>query len=218
MVNKKQTKKSRLNFGSSKLVRALNFSTTKGKFLIFILTFAIIGGGYMVYSSFAAAYPPSNFREEKIPTAKGTDGVQTDTRCRGVYAATIFGNVAYCMQIKTVSGGYQARGGYYSPVAKTFSPATDWMNFTASGQFPTNYVVSELYTAMKNGNPWQCRNLDNYFVPAYPQAVNTYFGPMVYGQIFRYSAGKWQIRWAHVSYSNGHCFPSGDWANAVDWK
>ncbi len=54
MAVKKTVKRKNKNSRISKLTRALNFSTTKGKFLIFILTFAVVGGGYMAYQTFAA--------------------------------------------------------------------------------------------------------------------------------------------------------------------
>ncbi len=46
------TRPSASRFGKFK--RVFNVSTTKGKLAVFLLSFALIGGGYMVYQSFAA--------------------------------------------------------------------------------------------------------------------------------------------------------------------
>lgn len=62
MAAKKQSKGTNKNSKISKLTRVFNFSTTKGKFLVFMLTFAVIGGGFAVYQTFAASssYSGSN--------------------------------------------------------------------------------------------------------------------------------------------------------------
>ncbi len=54
MPAKKTVKRTSKNSRTSKLTRSINFSTTKGKFLLFVLTFAVVGGVYMAYVSFAA--------------------------------------------------------------------------------------------------------------------------------------------------------------------
>ncbi len=65
----KKIKHTSKNAKTSKLTRALNLSTTKGKFLLFILIFAIVGGGYMVYHSFANVPPPKVLLRYERPIA-----------------------------------------------------------------------------------------------------------------------------------------------------
>ncbi len=64
------------NSKSSKLSRIFNFSTTKGKFLVFILTFAVVGGGYAAYQAFAATSVRSY---EEIMFSMGNGDYNTST-------------------------------------------------------------------------------------------------------------------------------------------
>ena len=62
MASKKSVKRTNKKSKSSKLTYALNFSTTKGRILIFTLIFAVIGTGFMAYQAFAAP------RTTRLPT------------------------------------------------------------------------------------------------------------------------------------------------------
>lgn len=41
---------------SNKLLTSISLNSTKGKLIVFLLAFAVVGGGIMVYKSFAASY------------------------------------------------------------------------------------------------------------------------------------------------------------------
>ncbi len=49
-----------------KFKRVFNVSTTKGKLAVFLLSFALIGGGYMAYQSFAATSPRPSMEKIEV--------------------------------------------------------------------------------------------------------------------------------------------------------
>lgn len=72
---------------SKKLARIFNFSSTRGKFLVFMVSFAVIGGGYGIYHAFAAVtgnityyYNSSGIKHD---TGRSTVGYNTSYSING---------------------------------------------------------------------------------------------------------------------------------------
>jgi hypothetical protein len=174
----------------------INYKSPKTHLLIVVLIFSIIGGGLMIYNSFAAAYPPLSMSKSRSLTATATDGVNNTVVCVSTYAKTNFGPIANCIQ----RNGTMGRVGLYSPLTKKFSPQTGWFK-------SINYTPADARV--------RCTNFDSVF--AGTDFINSGFGTNQFGQIYRWNSYRWQIAWANRVGSSGKCFVSSSWMDAQAW-
>ncbi len=190
-----------------KISKAFSFSTTKGKFLVFMLTFAVVGGGYAAYQAFAATSVPADLSGVLYSYGPFTagDGVKGVIDCSNAAGQTGYGPLRSCIQ-QNPANHSQYRTGLWSVVTKGFSPTSGWLNDSSD---PTTYFYKV------------CKNMDNYFSGT--RALDTGYGPISYGQIFRtyYNPDSkktiWQIKWANRSTITGNCSVNGNWMDAKGW-
>ncbi len=67
----KQTKKATLN-------RKISLSSNTGRFILFLLVFAVVGGGWMAYRSFAATYNNATFGGAQLKPSKTGDATMVN--------------------------------------------------------------------------------------------------------------------------------------------
>lgn len=167
------------------------FQSRKFSLVFFLFVFSLLGGGVYLLQSSAASVPPANMTSSKTYyNIKASDGYVSNVFCVSVSAATGYGPVSRCQQVK----GSQYRSGYYSHINKSFSAETGWLSAVSTG-----------YTFL-------CKNMDYQFRGTTP--LKTSYGPVLYGQIYRYSSGKWQVKWATKSTITNDCSTSGSWMDA----
>lgn len=170
------------------------FQSKKFSLVFFLFVFSLLGGGVYLLQSSAASAPPSSLTGYKeISNIKASDGYVGKILCRTVTGSTGYGPVARCYQNNSSKGQY--RPGYYSTINKSFSAETGWTSV-------------EYNVGINN----QCKNIDHQFRGGSP--LKTSYGPVSYGQIYRYYGGKWQIKWATQSAVTKNCSTSGSWMNA----
>ena len=185
----------------SKVLRAFNPRSFRGGMALFALVFAFTGGGYMLYRSFAYTTPPQNLKAYKNEfQATATDGISAPTDCLASAGQTLYGPLANCIQwSKRSNGSTIGRTGFYSPLTKKFSPTTGWLTPANTGSYT-----------------YKCSNIDYYFYSR-SQPMSTIYGPVLYGQIYRYADNQWQIKWATKSLINNNCSSTGSWMKALAW-
>lgn len=199
---KKQSKSSAKS-PVSKVTRQLSvFASTRGKLALFIIAFALLGGGALLVQTLAASVPPESLTAHRqFTNVKASDGYVGTVQCLSTAKNTPFGQAARCEQIKPNSqtGDYEARIGEYNFVTKQFYPAQRWSK-------PVEWT-QPVYHA--------CKNMDNQHRSTL-STFNTPFGPARYGQIYRYSGGQWQMKYAHRNLITGECFPTDtNWTKAI---
>lgn len=207
MAKSKPTKKIKKNSRFLKLTRFFNFSTTRGKFLIFMLTFAVIGGGYAAYQAFAATYPPELYRYySSWPDSRGKPAISPyKMTCVGTFTE---GEMLSCMKRKTYTTSGEV---YIQPVmwnlangAITAQANTDWTKVSSTTDFPT---ILSGGTNQKVSKAKKCTNLDLYFV-----SNSMYYRPETggltqYGLVYVWY-GKWYVKRAkfvRVDSYSGKC-------------
>jgi hypothetical protein len=199
--NKKSNSKIR-NFLS-----VFNPSTKKGALLIYAVAFAIVGGGYMLYTSFAASpsYPPDSLAMRWLRTSsliKISDNVKGDVQCVSVYGnAGVYGKISNCIQFNTANtharvGTYFVNTGIFYPNTKEF------------------FNVNKLAPMSQQIIPTLCANTKD--VPYYFAGTSpiTAYGTARFGFIYKIEWGVWKVKYATMNISNKTCSVSGSWMNA----
>ena len=184
----------------------INYKSPKTHLLIVVLVFSVVGGGIMIYSTFAASWPPAIYSGyNQLATKKGTDGVMGSVNCVSVYGKTVFGPIANCIQTNPNNKNL-ARVGFYSPLTDKFSEQSGWVEKVPP--VPGTVINKKQL----------CKNMDFVFVGT--DTLKTPFGESQFGQIYRYDGfkSKWQIKWANLSKVNGNCYVSSDaWMDVKGW-
>jgi len=174
---------------SKSLLSALNPNTKFKQLLVFMLVFAVLGGGYYLYKSHAASYPPESLRLIRGP-ASGISCVSAKQNTSGGVAWN-------CLRIS--GSGYVI--GYYNISNRSFTPT--------SGQYSSSsYDGRGLFVA--------CGNMDNYFMGV-GAALNSGFGPLYVGYIYLYAYNVWFAKQAVYFPANRTCNPTGAWFDVSPW-
>jgi hypothetical protein len=201
-ANPKSNKKTNSKF--RKFLSIFDFSTKRGAMLTYAVAFAIVGGGYMAYSIFAAtyySYPPDSYALRylrKINPTKVSDGKPGYLQCLSVYGdAGAYGKISHCIQFDNSSTVW-ARPGTYFYNTKTFYP-----NSSSFGK------ITEYLNQTTQVSPLTC----GAYKFAGTSPIGAY-GVVRYGYVFRLYNGKWQIKFAYFSYNSGLCTVWGNWTNA----
>lgn len=198
MPTKKKPKK--LN----KFLRALIPNTKLKQFLAFVFVFAVAGGGYLVFKTFAATYPPATFT-----TNYGINPGVAEIYCTNTAAPGLGGVAFNCLRKNTPAGYYNV--GNYSVANRKFT------SLTAS--YKATYGSSSIRDYGQAGVR-KCNNMDNYFGGQGP--LDTDFGPVYFGYIYRYvwdftAYGYiWQAATATYSSITGGCSTNNNWFNRDD--
>ncbi len=195
----------------SKLGKVVNWikPTSVGKgMLLYAIVFAVVGGSYMVYRSFAATtQPPITYGITKLVNFKTTDGVLSNNnqrltnhpqagdvegRCMRYTAQSSYGSFTLCVQRKWTSATasnirevlHNFVTGQYTRYT-SWVPAHDWTPYNPAEGDTTPY--------------WPCDNT-HYLFAELGEAANTDpttdqdYGLTSYGQQYRQTSNsKWQI-------------------------
>lgn len=197
----KKKKQSKLQ----KVLNVLNPTTPKKGLLLFAVVFAVIGGGFMAYKSFAASAikPPSSLTHNVgVAPIVATDGYQAQLFCNNTTSSTSYGKATPCYQVKTstegigrswVAGKTEFRSGVYNLTLGQFIPSSStWSKYDSNMSTP---VV--------------CSNMNYYFMSS-NVVVRTNYGPVTYGQIYRPTIyGTWQVAWVRYSPITKQCTSPG---------
>lgn len=203
------------NKKSSKLQKFTSWlrptSPLKGM-LLFAIVFAVIGGSYLAFKSFAVTYPPSGTSntDQVSVVFTTTDGVKNQNGvmdkvgavsgwCMAYQAQSTYGLITRCVQERTkavtsTNITYQFRTVIGNLTAKVYQPDMDWLTFTLPRSGAGGGVL-----------PYDtCKNTGNIFSAAH--TVPTTYGLVGYGQRFRLTIyGVWQVSFATRSVITGNC-------------
>jgi hypothetical protein len=174
------------------------------KLFVVVVLFAVIGGGFAAYKSFAATQrPPDNLLGGVgVGAVAGTDGISAQMFCNDTTSITKLGNMTPCTQIRPktpgeggtwIPGRTQFRFGNYNLKNIQFIPTSGWLTYAGGGD------------GLKT-----CANSGYYFAGS-GNALNTTYGPVVNGQIYRRTASGWQVSWVNYSQIKGTCTDPGSW-------
>jgi len=185
------------------LVKAGKFKLDKTLLAVIVLV-VVATGGYLFFTGSHASpgYPPTEFMgSTSWNSVKASDGIVGGMECNDNWSATVYGPATPCDQGNTTLDHYtnktKIRFGSYNAITGKFYPSSGW-----------NTVNSGL------GNEGiLCSNEGYWFSSAGSSSLNTGFGPVVNGEIFRLSAGKWQASWATFSFVKNTCTAPGTWYN-----
>lgn len=210
---KKQTK-------SKKVAKRFNPRSPAGGLLVFSVIFAVIGGGYMLYKSLAASYPPDSLTHLPVDFGKknSSDGVVVIGRgpitighiwCNYTTSASPYGGATSCIEFKPDDGN-KARFGSYNYLTKLFYPVEG---------APWNPVDNHTDAALPSKDILKCGNMDNYFQATFGNYfIAAPYGvvDVAHGQIFRTSGASpngWQVAWANYVRASKACTLLSSWMN-----
>lgn len=171
------TKKKSKNSFKSRLGRTINLSSRKGKFIAFILAFAITGGGYMVYSTYASTnltWAAENMRagcwECSGPKAYTTTEYSTSKKGTTVWVAPLKANaqiyaisppsvpksnsyIRVCAYIRVVMAATIELQPFASPYNAP-STANTKLSLSSTNNEYIKYCGSYFPASSGNSNPW----------------------------------------------------------------
>lgn len=173
----------------SKALRVFNPRSFRGGMALFALVFAITGGGYMAYKSFAAT--TANVSND-YKTEKATDGYAGPTSCVGLYGYMKgpYGNFEPCLQYK---GNDMARTGFFLYSTKLFYPKSGWYK----------------YAPQRMGAAMYCGSEENPFGPIGPTLLKSAYGDLVYGYAYDRATSKSKL--GFYSPITGKCSLEDPW-------
>jgi hypothetical protein len=119
-----------------------------------------------------------------------SDGVRADTWCATYKANTGFGPIRNCIQY--FGRPWRARTGNVNLISGQFYADTGWLAYNPDNFNHIRRVCGVYYFNGLSG-------------------INTGYGPIAYGQIYRRRGGRWQAANANLNFIAGRCFATGAW-------
>ncbi|HSX14722.1 MAG TPA: hypothetical protein VLE72_02320 [Candidatus Saccharimonadales bacterium] len=177
------------------LARKLNFSKSQ---LAAIIAAGVAIGGFVAYQTFAATVPPSNLRQT-ISGGAGGGGVTTiSTWVINTVSATPYGAATPALNMKNSDPHYWQTG--------------NW-NFSTGFNKTSDYLKSLTSDGWPKSNTFLCGNSNSYFYGMGP--LQTPYGPLYFGQVYRLYNNKWQVKWANYSTVTKGCSTSTNWMDVT---
>jgi len=179
-----------------KLVAALSPNSPLKKFLVFILVFAAIGGGYFLYRSHALSTPPTSLTKmiNVYPTNQ-----KIGVTCLNTALPSGSGNLAYnCVMFSVGATGLITPG--------TWSPVTKQWQASHSSYGVGKYPNGTYYTR------W-CKDVTNGYFVGVGTAISS-SGSLAFGYVYVWY-GKWVAKPAVLNINTAQCSTSGDWTVPV---